>query len=33
LLKHLSELKALSGSEIRDQRYEKFRRMGIFEGR
>jgi acetyl-CoA carboxylase carboxyl transferase subunit alpha len=31
ILKHLAELKELSATDIREQRYDKFRRMGIFE--
>jgi acetyl-CoA carboxylase carboxyl transferase subunit alpha len=30
--RHLGEVKKLSGSEIRDQRYAKFRKMGVFVG-
>lgn len=31
LIKHLEELLALSGEELKKMRYEKFRKMGIFE--
>jgi acetyl-CoA carboxylase carboxyl transferase subunit alpha len=30
--RHLGEVKKLSGTEIRDQRYSKFRKMGVFVG-
>jgi acetyl-CoA carboxylase carboxyl transferase subunit alpha len=29
--KHLAELQAMSGEELKRQRYEKFRHMGVFE--
>ena len=32
LTRHLNELKALSGEELRDQRYQKFRKMGVMAG-
>jgi acetyl-CoA carboxylase carboxyl transferase subunit alpha len=30
LLRHLKELSSLSGRELREERYQKFRRMGAF---
>jgi acetyl-CoA carboxylase carboxyl transferase subunit alpha len=32
LVKNLNEVKKLSGKQIREQRYQKFRQMGVFEG-